>query len=53
MDRKPDVALFKTAPGSLTRRQILADVVESIATQLILAVRPFKVTTGVVFSCPS
>ena len=45
------MALFKTASGSLTRRQILADFLLSIATQQMLPLRPSKVTTGVVFSC--
>ena len=51
MAREPDVPLFKTASGSLTRRQILADFLQSIAKQQILPLRPSKVTTGVVFSC--
>ena len=45
-----DVALLKTASGSLTRRQTLPDFLQSIAQQQILQSRPSKVTTAVVFS---
>ena len=51
MAREPNVALFKTASGSLARGQILADFLQSIAKQPITQKRPSKVTTTVVFSC--
>ena len=51
MARKPDVALFKTACGSLACRQILADILQSIAKQRIPLERPSIVTTDIFFSC--
>ena len=51
MAREPDVALFKTASGSLARREILADYLQSIAKQRIPPERSSKVTTDVIFSC--
>ena len=50
MAREPGVAPCKTGSGSLTRRQISADFLQSIAKQQILPVRPSKVSTGVVFN---
>ena len=47
---EPDVALFKTASGSLACRQILAELLPSIAKQCIPLGRLSKVTTGVGFS---
>ena len=51
MARESDVALFKTASGSLACRQLLADFFQCIAKQQIPTEKHFKVTTGVVFSC--
>ena len=51
MVREPNVGLFKTASGSLARRQILANFPQSTAEQRIPPQRPSKVTTVVVFSC--
>ena len=48
---KADVALFKTASGSLTCRQVLVDFLQSLAKQQMLPLRPSKVTIGVVVSC--
>ena len=45
------MALFKTASGSLARRQILADFLESIAKQWIPTESLSKVTICVFFSC--
>ena len=45
------MALFKTASDSLALRQILANFLQSIATQATPIKRPYKVTTCVVFSC--
>ena len=41
---------FRTAPGSLARRQIIADFLHRIAKQRIPPEKPSKATTGVVFS---
>ena len=51
MAREPDVALFKTLSGSLARKQISTDFLQSIAKQRIPPEWLSKVTTGVVFSC--
>ena len=51
MAPKPQVAVFKTASGSLARKQILADFLQSIAKQPIAQKRLSKVTTTVGFSC--
>ena len=51
MVNEPHVALFKTASGSLARRQILADFIQSISKQRILPERSSKVTNCVLFSC--
>ena len=45
------MALFKTVSGSLARRQILADFLQSKAEKQIPPERLSKVNTGVVFSC--
>ena len=50
MAREPDVALFKTAAGSLACRIISTDFLQSITKQQILPERFSKVATGVVFS---
>ena len=42
MAREPHVALLKIASGSLSRREILADFIQSIAKQRILPERPYK-----------
>ena len=49
MAREPDLVPFKTAPGSLARRQILADFLQSIGKQPLPPERLSKFTTGVVF----
>ena len=51
MAREPYLAIFKTAHGSLVCRQILADLLQSIAKQQILPLRLSKVTIDVLFSC--
>ena len=51
MAHEPDLALFKTAPGSLAHRQILADFFQSITEQQIPPERPSKVTIVAVYSC--
>ena len=48
---EPDVALFKTAFGTLAHTQILADFLQSIAKKRMPPERLSKVNTGVVFSC--
>ena len=48
MTCKPDVALVETASGSLAHRQILADLLQSIAKQRILLERASIVTTVLV-----
>ena len=40
MAREPDATLFKTASGSLARRQVLSYFLLSIAIQQILPLRP-------------
>ena len=51
MTHKPHVALFKTASGSLARRQIQADFLQSTAKQRIPPERLSKLTATVIFSC--
>ena len=51
MSRESHVALFKTASGSLARRQILADSPQSIAKQRIPPKWLSKIITCVVFNC--
>ena len=51
MAREPDVALFKTASGSLACRQIFSDFLQSISIQRIPPERLSKLTTGEIFSC--
>ena len=50
MVREPYEALSKTAPGSLARKQIGADLIQSIVKQRIISERPPKVTICVVLS---
>ena len=51
MAREPDVAVYKTAPGSLARRQILAGFLQSVAKQRIPPERLSKVNISAVLSC--
>ena len=45
------MALFKTVSGPLARRQVLGNLLQSIAKQLIPRERLATVTTDVIFNC--
>ena len=51
MAREPDVALFKTESGSLTRRRISADISSKHCKTAITSRTTSKVNAGAIFKC--